>query len=169
MFMSHKKLLTLVAVDVRSTLNVGSLLRTSDGLGVYEVYLCGITPYPRVQNDTRLPHIADSLEKRINKTALGAQDSVKWQYAESAVDLLKRLKRQGKRIVALEQHAKSKNISQYKLCDDSVLVVGTEVTGLSKEIIDLCDDIVEIAMYGKKESFNVSVAAAIALYTLLNQ
>ena len=156
----------LVAVDIRSTHNVGSLLRTCDGLGIDRVYLCGICPYPLIKDgkDTRLPHIAKRASDTIHKTALGAEESVDWQHYADTKNCLIELKKQGYWVCALEQTPNSVPLVEYKRPKKLALIVGTEVTGLPNEIIKLCDDAIEIPMQGKKESFNVSVAAAIALF-----
>ena len=159
------KKVILVVDNIRSTHNVGSLLRTCDGLGVFHVYLCGITPYPRSgESDTRLPHIVERLQKDIHKTALGAEESQKWSYVQKTDEILKELKNDGWTIVALEQTNKSVPVTDYLVHTNTVLVVGTEVTGIDEPILKICDLAIDIPMKGKKESLNVSVAAAIALF-----
>lgn len=161
------KQIALIVDNVRSTHNVGSLLRTCDGLGVSVVYLCGITPYPKGgQSDIRLPHIAERTHKDIHKTALGAEVYQKWLYKNDITELIEDLKQNGWTVVALEQTKRSKNINTYKPNSKTALIVGPEVTGISKSVVDLCDKALEIPMRGKKESLNVAVAAAIALYLL---
>ncbi len=155
----------LILNDVRSTFNVGSLLRTSDGLGVTKVYLCGITPYPKLPvNERRLPHIAAKLDAQIHKTALGAENSVAWEYHNEVHSLISELKKQNWKVCALEQDPLSVTLARYKADTKTVLLVGAEVTGLPIDLLKECDEIIEIPMVGKKESFNVSVAAAIALF-----
>lgn len=145
---------------------MGALLRTADGFGVEHVYLTGISPYPETQNDTRLPHISKKLTQQINKTALGAIDTIAWSHHDNVKDLLFNLKTSGFRIIGLEQSKISTPLNEYSPPKKCVLLLGTEVTGISQDLLHQCDDVVEITMYGRKESFNVAQASAIALYAL---
>ncbi len=159
----------LIVDNIRSTHNVGSLLRTSDGLGIEHVYLCGITPYPHLgESETRLPHIANKLNKDIHKTALGAEESQSWSYIQNTEDIILQLKKENWTIVALEQTNNSTMLTDFNLKQKIAIVAGPEVTGIDKNILKLCDSSVEIPMKGKKESLNVSVAAAIALFWITN-
>lgn len=160
----------LVAVDVRSAHNVGSFFRTCDGLGVDHLYLTGISPHPvKTENDTRLPHIAQKAQKDIHKTALGAEVTFPHSYYDDTILLLEDLRKEGWYLCALEQDVHSHNLTEFKRRGKKVaLIVGNEVDGLSKEVLERCDEILEIAMVGQKESFNVSVAAAIGLFWLIN-
>ncbi|HWB39591.1 MAG TPA: RNA methyltransferase [Candidatus Saccharimonadales bacterium] len=155
--------LALIAHNLRSTHNVGSLLRTADGLGVKKVYLTGYTPYPSREDDDRLPHLAAKIDKQISKTALGAEASQAWNRVETIESAIAELRQSGFQIVALEQTPNSQPLPDFKPGPKVALVVGREVEGIEPEILDLCDVAVEIPMFGSKESFNVSVAAAIAL------
>jgi 23S rRNA (guanosine2251-2'-O)-methyltransferase len=154
----------LVAHNLRSTHNVGSLLRTAEGLGVQKVILSGYTPHPMHENDRRLPHEAGKISQQIKKTALGAEDSVKWEYHAEILPVLAKLKKDGYAIVALEQTETSHMLHKYHPPHKIVLVVGREVEGVEPEVLSVCDAAVEIPMFGKKESFNVVQAAAMALY-----
>ncbi|MDB5177660.1 MAG: hypothetical protein JWO61_43 [Candidatus Saccharibacteria bacterium] len=154
----------MIAHNIRSTHNVGSIFRTCEGFGIQKLILSGYTPYPQAQHDTRLPHIAEKLTQQIHKTALDAETMVPFEYHEQPDFAL--LKSQGYRIVALEQSARSINLHDYQSPEKVVLLLGEEVNGIEKELLAQCDDIVEIPMVGQKESFNVSVAAGIALYQL---
>jgi len=156
----------LIVHNVRSCLNVGSLLRTADGLGVEKVYLTGYTPYPIAPSDPRLPHLAKQIASRINKSALGAEDMVKWLHEDNIEAVLEKLRQDGYQIVALEQGPKAVKLSTFHASEKIALIVGREVEGIEPEILDKCDHVVEIPMRGHKESFNVSVAAAMALYEL---
>ena len=156
----------LVAHDVRSAHNVGSLFRTSDGLGIKEVILSGYTPYPPIKSDTRLPHIAQRAARQIHKTALGAEESVHWRHVSDIYEELDRLKRSGYVITALEQSKNAIALSDYAPRPKTVLIVGSEVAGIDEELLDKVDAILEIPMRGRKESFNVAAAAAMALYHL---
>lgn len=158
--------LVVITNDMRSTYNVGSLLRTAEGLGVTKVYLTGITPYPKLFNDTRLPHIADKLGKQIDKTAIGASEMIDWEYAEDVAVVIKQLKSEGYEVAALEQSGTSVALHEYQPPEKIAILLGTEVEGLSPELLKLCDSHIEIPMFGQKESFNVVQAASMALYRL---
>lgn len=156
--------IVLIAHNIRSTHNVGSIFRTAEGFGVSKIILSGYTPYPSVDHDIRLPHIHQKLTSQIHKTALGAETLVPFEHFETPD--LSRLKADGYRIVALEQTADSTYLSDYTAPDKIALLLGEEVLGISDELLAQCDDTIEIPMQGKKESFNVSVATGIALYAL---
>jgi 23S rRNA (guanosine2251-2'-O)-methyltransferase len=156
--------IVLIAHNLRSTHNVGSLLRTAEGLGINKVYLTGYTPYPKNHNDSRLPHIATKIDKQIAKTALGAEKYLDWQHRDNIEDLIKELRKDGYNITALEQAPGSTKLPAFNPPQKIALIVGREVEGIEPEILELCDDILEIPMFGKKESFNVVQAAAMALY-----
>ncbi len=158
--------IAVIAHNIRSTHNVGSILRTADGFGVEEIYFTGITPYPATENDTRLPHISKKLTEQINKTALGAVATTKWSHNQDVIKLVDDLKQQGYRIIGLEQAKDSIPLSKYTPAEKCALILGNEVSGINKELLATCDDIVEIIMYGHKESFNVVQATAVALYAL---
>lgn len=158
----------VIAHDMRSTHNVGSLLRTAEGLGVLKVYFTGYTPYPKSKKDDRLPFISDKLDKQIQKTALGAQTSMPWEHIKDVAQLIDTLQTRGYSIVALEQAAKSTKLPLFKPTNKVALLLGREVEGIDASFLKLCDEIVEIPMHGHKESFNVVQAAAMALYHLMN-
>lgn len=141
-------------------------MRTADGFGVDQIFLTGYTPYPPQPIDKRLPHIAKRAERQIAKTALGAEKMLKWQHDDDLLKLLKRLRQDGYLIAALEQSEKAVALAQFKTAADLALIVGSEVTGLEKPALNEASIHLEIPMMGAKESFNVSVAAAIALYHL---
>ena len=154
----------LLAHNIRSTHNIGSIFRTAEGFGVKRIILSGYTPYPKLPNDPRLPHIADKLTAQIHKTALGAESLVPFEYHETPD--LESLRHSGYRIIALEQAASSINLRDYVAPDKVALLLGEEVEGITADLLSEVDDIIEIPMYGQKESFNVSVATGIALYEL---
>lgn len=154
----------IIAHNIRSTHNVGSIFRTAEGFGVKKIILSGYTPYPRIDGDTRLPHISEKLTSQIHKTALGAEEMVAFEYSEQPN--LQDLRASGYRIVGLEQDTRSIMIDAYEAPEKVALILGEEVAGIEPSLLDECEDIVEIPMQGKKESFNVSVAAGIALYAL---
>jgi len=154
----------LIVHNLRSAHNVGSLFRTAEGLGVGKVWLSGYSPYPLAKNDDRLPHIADKVDKRIAKTALGAEKLVPWQKATDINKVMVKLRAQGFTIAALEQTADSIKLPDFRPSDRLALIVGREVEGLEPEVLARCDLCLEIPMFGRKESFNVAQAAAMALY-----
>lgn len=154
----------LLVHNIRSTFNVGSIFRTADGFGVTQIILSGYTPYPTCPDDERLPHIREKITRQIHKTALGAEALV--PFIHSLAPPLDRLKKQGYRIVALEQSPSSIPLHTYHAPEKIALLLGEEVDGITPELLRECDEIVEIPMQGAKESFNVSCAAAIALYQI---
>jgi 23S rRNA (guanosine2251-2'-O)-methyltransferase len=158
--------IVVIAHDIRSTHNVGSLLRTCEGLGVNGVYFTGYTPYPLEPSDARLPHIARKLTAQIHKTALGAEELIKWHHATEVEALIVKLKQDGYKVIALEQSDGSIQLPQIDIPQKVALLLGREVEGIDQDLLQLCDQTVEIPMYGQKESFNVVQAAAMALYQL---
>lgn len=156
----------VIAHNIRSTHNIGAIFRTSEGFGVQKIILSGYSPYPKVANDPRLPHISEKLTSQIHKTALGAETLVPFEYLEEPP--LIQLQSKGYRLVGLEQAERSVMLSEYKSPDKVALLIGEEVHGIEQELLDICDDVIEIPMVGQKESFNVSVATGIALYQLVS-
>lgn len=163
----------LVLDNIRSTYNVGAILRTAEGFGVEKVILSGYTP--RVHDTNLLPHLRAKLDKEIHKTALGAEDMLEVYSCSNIILELKNLKKQGWMIVGLENNIGEPNLVELnslemnkRLSDKVVLVLGEEVRGIDYSLYDLIDLFVEIPMKGQKESFNVSVAAGIAIYGIMN-
>jgi tRNA G18 (ribose-2'-O)-methylase SpoU len=154
----------VIAHNIRSTHNIGSIFRTCEGFGVSKIIISGYSPYPKLAGDTRLPHLSEKLTDQIHKTALGAETMVPFEHQEFPD--LESLKNQGFRIVGLEQDKRSINLKDYKVPQKIALLLGEEVHGITDEMRDQCDNLIEIPMVGKKESFNVSVATGIALYAL---
>ncbi len=152
--------IAVVLVDLRSIENVGSIFRTADGAGVEKIYLGGITPTPL----NRLGKPREDLAK----VALGAETSVAWEQAPNVLTLLKKLKKEGWQICAIEQDKNSKSFKKLPKSGKVLIVMGTEVTGLPKNILKVCDGIYEIPMRGSKESLNVSVAFGVAVYEVVN-
>lgn len=162
---------TVVLPDIRSSYNIGSIFRTCDAVGLNNIVLAGYSPRP-VDKFNRP-------QKEIAKTALGAEKDISWIYVESPQKALRDLKKKGFRIIAVEQTEKSinykvffkdlfKNNKKQKESELKLAVVfGTEVTGISKSLLKLCDDFIDIPMRGNKESLNVSVSAGIILYELV--
>ncbi len=146
---STKKEFYVICQNIRSLFNVGSIFRTADAFGVDRIYLTGITGRPP--------------RKEISKVALGAENYIPWEYHKQPARLIKSLKKQGIRIVALEQvKGKSIILSKWKPKFPVALILGYEPKGLPKALIKLSDDVVEIPMFGKKESLNVGVAFGVA-------
>lgn len=156
----------LIAHNLRSCHNVGSLLRTAEGLGVSKVILSGYTPHPAHANDRRLPHESAKTTAAIHKTALGAENMVAWDYHKNILPVIAKLQKNGWAVAALEQTEASHELPKFHAPDKIAIVLGREVEGVEQEVLDACDTALEIPMFGKKESFNVVQAAAITLYHL---
>lgn len=161
---SMDRSIIVIAHNLRSILNVGSILRTSDGMGVSKVYCTGYTPYPSQPNDTRMPHVHQKITRQLHKTALGAEQSLDISHSHSLPPVLQQLKQAGYEIIAIEQANNSIELTKYAAPEKVALIVGREVEGIEDEVLQLADKIIELPMLGKKESYNVSIAAAIALY-----
>ncbi len=151
---SEKSPFVIVLDNVRSNNNVGSVFRTADAFLTGKIYLCGITACP--------PH------RDIQKTALGATESVEWSYYPRTVDAVRELKTDGYKIIGIEQAEGSVELQDFELQEDTryALVFGHEVNGISQETLDLCDMCVEIPQFGTKHSFNIVVSAGIVLWDL---
>lgn len=150
----------LILSDIRSAINVGAIFRTADALGIDMVYLVGVTPRP-TDNFGRI-------QKDIKKSALGAEDFVKWDYKENLLSLLNKLKKQGYFVVAIEQSKNSIDYRKIKIKEKTAFILGEEVNGIKENILNKCDAIAEIPMHGKKESLNVSVACGVALFRMIH-
>lgn len=152
-FKQQEKLpVTVVLDNVRSMHNVGSVFRTADGFAVEKLVLCGITGQP--------PH------REIEKTALGATQSVDWEYYADTLDAIAALRRQGYRIIAIEQAEKSIKLNEFQPATDAkyALIFGNEVNGVADEVMKHIDACIEIPQFGTKHSFNVVVSAGIVLW-----
>jgi 23S rRNA (guanosine2251-2'-O)-methyltransferase len=156
--------IVLIAHNLRSCHNVGSLLRTAEGLGLTSVYLTGYTPYPIAQDDERMPHIREKVARRIHKTALGAEHSQAWQHIPNVNTVISSLKSQGYMLAAIEQSPTAIPLQTFVAPEKIALLVGREVEGVEDEVLVAMDSILEIPMYGSKESFNVVQAAAMGMY-----
>src|SRR3989344_8410780 len=150
----------LILDNIRSVANVGLIFRTADCLGVSRIVLVGITPRPTDRFGRKRRDFA--------KVSLGAENFVKWEYDKEVKVAIDKLKKKGFEIIALEQIANAQNIRNFKPRTKFALVVGNEVSGVSREALDIADRELEISMMGMKESLNVSVAAGVALYHLLS-
>jgi len=148
-----KAMLAVLTDNIRSAMNVGSILRSADGFGFDHAYLCGISPTPELEP--------------VQKTSLGAEDYVTWSYHKDAVVLVKGLKKEGWHVLALEDEKRSINIEKYKKSNrNTVLIIGSEVTGVDPELLKLSHEILAIPMSGGKRSFNAAIAFSIAAYVL---
>ena len=154
-FKSKEKMpLVLVLDNIRSALNVGSIFRSSDAFAVRQIYLCGITAKP--------PH------KEINKTAIGATESVDWVYEPDVLSCIEKLKASGSHIVAVEQTDQSQVLQNFSVQGKAMiaLVLGNEVQGVNSRVLELADEAIEIPQYGTKHSLNVSVCTGVVLWEL---
>ena len=150
----------LILNDIRSVENVGAMFRTADAAGIDKIYLTGYTPCPLDRFGRKRGDLA--------KSALGAEEFVKWEQKKNVLPLLAKLKKEKYLIIGIEQDKKAIDYKKVKLQSKNVFIVGAEVTGIPKNILKKCDVIAEIPMRGKKESSNVSVATGIALFRILN-
>jgi len=143
----------IILENIRSLHNVGSILRTADGAGWDKIYLCGYTGCPP--------------DRRIEKVSLGAENFIKWEHADNALEVIKKLKKDKYEIIALEQTKKAEDLFTAKFPNKkTALILGNEVEGVTKEVLKEADRHLEIPMHGKKSSLNVSVSAGIALYEI---
>lgn len=161
-FKSIKKTpLIVVLDDIRSLNNIGSIFRTCDAFKIEKIYLCGITATPP--------------NRKITKTAIGATESIDWEYYNDINDLVLRLKKEEFKVWAIEQTENSKILSKMKKIETNtkhVLIFGNELNGIKQDVVNNCDDAIEINQYGTKHSLNVSIAAGIVLWNffkLLNK
>jgi len=157
-FQSIKKNNIVMVLDnIRSTHNIGSAFRTADALCIHSLYLRGITASPP--------------NKEIHKTALGAELSINWKYHASTMDAIEELRKDQFRIIAIEQVANSMMLPDFTPSKDEkyALVFGNEVEGVQQEVINICDNCIEIPQYGTKHSFNVSVSMGIVLWDILQK
>ncbi len=157
--MTKTKNAVLILLDIRSAHNVGSIFRTADGAGVKKIYLVGTTPTP-------LDRFGRA-RKDVAKVALGAEKTVAWEYVKTISPLITKLKKDGFQIIAIEQDEKSVDYKKVKTGDRVAFIVGSETDGVPKKVLDKCDFVAEISMYGEKESLNVGVATGIALFGIL--
>ena len=154
--LADKKPLVVVMDNIRSMHNVGSVFRTADAFLISGICLCGFTPQP--------PH------RDIHKTALGATDSVDWLYYEHTVDAVLALKARGYKVLAIEQTEGSIMLDEYVDKQmPTAFVFGNEVDGVSDEVIQVCDGVIEIPQWGMKHSLNISVAAAVVLWEFVRK
>lgn len=154
-YKSSKKTPLIVILDnIRSLNNIGSVFRTSDAFLIQKIYLCGITATP--------PH------KDIHKTALGATDSVAWEYVENTMELIEKLKKEKVKILSIEQSENSVSLEKFKTQVNTTyaIVFGNEVKGVQQEVVTASDNVIEIPQYGTKHSLNISVSCGVVIWDL---
>ena len=147
--------LVIILDNIRSQNNVGSVFRTSDAFRVEKIYICGIAPTPE--------------NREVHKTALGAEDSVDWEYFKDSIELTKKLKDKGYKIYSIEQAENSTSLEKFKIDTSfkNAVVFGNEVKGVKQEIIDMSEACIEIPQFGTKHSFNISVSVGIVLWEVV--
>ncbi|MDE6879542.1 MAG: RNA methyltransferase [Odoribacter sp.] len=151
---AQKLPLVIILDNVRSLNNVGSVFRTSDAFRIEKIYLCGITATPP--------------NREIHKTALGAENSVAWEYAQDTLEVVEKLQTEGYRIFAAEQTENSHSLEQFQLntTDKYAIIFGNEVKGVRQDVINCSEGCIEIPQFGTKHSFNISVSVGIILWEL---
>ena len=157
-FKAAEKIPLIIILDnIRSLNNIGSVFRTADAFLIKKIYLCGITAKP--------PH------RDIQKTALGATDTVDWEYKEDCLDLVRSLQSEGVKVVAIEQAENSYWLHEIKIDPSKTyaVVFGNEVKGVQQEVVSQCDAVAEIPQYGTKHSLNISVTAGIVTWDLFQK
>lgn len=154
---AEKSNLILILDNIRSLNNIGSVFRTADAFRIQKIFLCGITAKP--------PH------RDIQKTALGATDSVNWEYAKETLDVVKTLKSKGVKIISIEQAENSimLNDFEFKASETYAMVFGHEVKGVQQKVVDESDAVIEIPQFGTKHSFNISVSVGICIWRYYEQ
>ncbi len=153
----QKTPISIVLDDIRSLNNIGSVFRTADAFLIEKIYLCGITAQP--------PH------KDIHKTALGATESVDWEYVEDVQHVFERLKEQGTQILAIEQATESTYLQDFKPLKNQsyAIIMGNEVKGVKQSLVSQADRVLEIPQLGTKHSLNIAVTTGIVLWDLFKQ
>ena len=154
---SEKSPLIIVLDNIRSLNNIGSVFRTSDAFLVQKIYLCGITATP--------PH------KDIHKTALGATETVAWEYAEDTLEIVEKLKAEGVKTISIEQAENAVMLDQFNPEKDTVyaLIFGNEVKGVQQAVVSASDLVVEIPQYGTKHSLNISVSCGVVVWDVFSK
>ncbi|MCF6297417.1 MAG: RNA methyltransferase [Flavobacteriaceae bacterium] len=157
-FKSTTKIPLIIILDnIRSLNNIGSVFRTSDAFLIEKIYLCGITAKP--------PH------KEIHKTALGATESIEWEYVKDTLKLIERLKNSKVKIISIEQAENSTMLQDFNILENQkyAIVFGNEVKGVQQEVVSASDFCVEIPQYGTKHSLNISVSCGVVLWDLFKK
>ena len=150
---AKKTPITIVLDNVRSALNVGSIFRTSDAFLIEKIILCGITAIPP--------------NKEIRKTALGSTDSVNWKYVKNTTDAVQQLIKEGYYVVGVEQTEKSTFLNEFELPEKPIaIIMGNEVDGVDQQVINLCNEVIEIPQFGTKHSLNIAGTTSIVIWDL---
>ncbi|MFK5982496.1 MAG: RNA methyltransferase [Flavobacteriaceae bacterium] len=151
---SEKTPLIIILDNIRSLNNIGSVFRTADAFLIQKIYLCGITAKP--------PH------KDIHKTALGATDSMDWEYVENTLDLVEKLKSENVHIASIEQAEESVSLEKFTTNKNTTyaIIFGNEVKGVTQEVVSASDTVIEIPQYGTKHSLNISVSCGVVVWDL---
>jgi len=154
---SQKTPLIVILDNIRSLNNIGSVFRTSDAFLVEKIYLCGITATPP--------------NKEIHKTALGATDSVDWEYSENTIDVVDKLKADNIEVISIEQAENAIMLDKFKVEDNKkyAIIFGNEVKGVDQKIVSISDKVIEIPQYGTKHSLNISVSAGVVIWEMFKQ
>ena len=154
---ANKLPLVIILDNIRSLHNVGSVFRTSDAFLIEKIYLCGITATP--------PH------KDIHKTALGATDTVSWQYEKDALTLVQKLQKENFKVISIEQTENSNSLQDFDLTSSEKIAVifGNEVKGVQQQVVDESDVVVEIPQFGTKHSLNIATSVGIVIWELFNK
>ena len=155
--LAGKTPIIIVLDNIRSLNNIGSVFRTADAFLVEKIYLCGITAKP--------PH------KDIHKTALGATESVDWEYVPETIDLVEKLKNEGCYVISVEQAENATQLNNYSPAKDKkqVLIFGNEVKGVAQNVVSVSDEILEIPQFGTKHSLNISVSVGVVVWDCWNK
>lgn len=157
-FKAAKKTPVIIVLDnIRSLNNIGSVFRTADAFLIEKIYLCGITATP--------PH------KDIHKTALGSTDTVDWEYVENTIDLIEQLKTKGVKICSVEQAEQATMLNTFTVAPNTTyaLVFGNEVKGVSQDVVNASDTVIEIPQYGTKHSLNISVSCGVVVWDVFSK
>ncbi len=151
----------LVLHNIRSAQNVGAMFRTADAIGIDEIICSGYTPQPLDR--------FGRVDKKVSKAALGAEQSVSWRHVADLSNEIAALQNTGVQVAAVEQSSTSIDYKKYNPQNDVALVMGNEVTGVEKEILELADVVLEVPMRGRKESLNVATTAGIVLFRIFDR
>lgn len=155
--MAEKTPIIVILDNVRSLNNIGSVFRSSDAFLIEKIYLCGITAQP--------PH------KDIHKTALGATETVSWEYAENTLDVVDKLKAQGVKVYSIEQAENATMLNDFIPSTNTkyAVVFGNEVKGVQQKVVNVSDGVIEIPQLGSKHSLNISVSTGVVLWDLFSK
>lgn len=154
---AKKTPITIILDDIRSLNNIGSVFRTSDAFLIEKIYLCGITAVPP--------------NKEIHKTALGATETVNWEYHANVLEIIEKLKKEKTEVYAIEQVESAIFLNEFKVDKNKkyALIFGNEVFGVSQKAVEICHGTIEIPQLGTKHSLNISVSAGIVIWDIFNK